>query len=73
MTPILWDRCRRGDGTISLALAARMTGCNITEQAHDYLVMVESIMLINSRQAAAVAIATALEISARSSDGDSKS
>jgi hypothetical protein len=61
-----WENCRRPNGTIDLRKAAHWTGCRITEQGDAYLVMVERMARITSRQIAAVAIATALDISARS-------
>lgn len=65
MSPILWESCRRQNGTLLLEKAANMTGCKITPLASEYLMMVERLAPITSRQVAAVAIATALEISAR--------
>ena len=60
-----WEMCRRHNGTIDLRKAARWTGCRITQQADDYLAMIESMARITSRQIAAVALVTALEISSR--------
>lgn len=65
MRPIIWDDCRRSDGSIALLKAASHTGCFFAPMAWHYLEMVERIMPISSRQAAAIAIANALEISAR--------
>lgn len=65
MSPINWGNCRRPDNSIMLVTAARMTGCNITPRASEYLKMVEKLYPIMSRQVAALAIASALEISAR--------
>ena len=62
--PIIWDSCRRKNGTIDLQLAARHTGCRFTEKADAYLRCIEEVMPINSRQTAALAIVTALHISA---------
>ncbi len=68
MSRVLWDNCRRADRSINLSVAATMTGCKITTKAHHYLALVEKIMDITSRQAAAVAIATAIEMSSRTDD-----
>lgn len=65
MTPIIWDNCRRANGTINLESAAKQTGCYFTEAAIRYLDAVENIRPVTSRQIAAVAIASALDISAR--------
>jgi hypothetical protein len=67
MSPIIWHNCRRADGSISLELAAKHTGCYFSDRAMEYLVTIEKIMLINSRQAAAIAIANALDLSTRPS------
>lgn len=60
-----WERCRRDNGTIDLQKAAKSTGCYISEYAYNYLAMVERLARITSRQIASVALASALEISAR--------
>jgi hypothetical protein len=60
-----WEQCRRPNGTIDLVRAAHQTGCRLTEPSDAYLVAVERMARITSRQIAAVAIATALDIAAR--------
>lgn len=65
MTPIQWEKCRQADGSINLEVAATHTGCFFTEGAIEYLRMVEKLKSVTSRQIAALAIASALEISAR--------
>jgi hypothetical protein len=60
-----WEQCRRPNGTIDLCRAIHQTGCRITEPADAYLGMIERMARITSRQVAAVAIATALDIAAR--------
>lgn len=62
---IRWDRCRREDHSINLEHAYEMTGCRVGVKGAAYLNMVETIMPIQSRQAAAVAIATAMHIDSR--------
>lgn len=65
MVKIIWDNCRRADGTISLESAAKHTGCFISDEALAYLYAVEELHPITSRQAAAVAIGTALQLSSQ--------
>ena len=60
-----WEQCRRSNGTIDLIKAAHWTGCRITAPADAYLEMVERMARITDRQIAAIAIATALDIAAR--------
>lgn len=67
MSPILWDSCRRSDGSFNLEAAAKHTGCWFSNHALNYLCAVEKIRPITSRQVAALAIANALEISSKSS------
>ena len=62
MVSVIWDNCRRPDGTYDLSKAARHTGCKITEPMDMFLSLVESIGPITSRQASAIAIATALAL-----------
>lgn len=73
MSPILWDNCRRNDGSINLCVAAKMTGCRVSTHALLYLLTIEKMYPINSRQAATVAIASALEISERKPDDKDRS
>lgn len=61
---IVWGNCRRGNETIDLRLAARMTGCRLTEKGLGYLSLIEEIYPTRSRQVAAVAIANALALEA---------
>lgn len=65
MSPILWDRCRRQNGSINLQQAARQTGAWFSDHALRYLDVLEELKPIESRQVAALAIANALEISSR--------
>lgn len=64
ISAINWDSVRRANFSINLELAYVQTGCKLSEPAAAYLRMVENIMPIISRQAAAVAIATAMHIDA---------
>lgn len=65
MSPVNWDSCRRNNGTLNLERAARQTGCWLSDRALGYLGAVEAVRPIHSRQVAALAIANALDISAR--------
>jgi hypothetical protein len=65
MSPIIWENCRRLDGSIDLEKAAQHTGCFFSNHALNYLVTVEKIKPILSRQVAALAIANALEMQSR--------
>jgi hypothetical protein len=60
-----WEQCRRDNGTIDLRRAARQTGCRWTETSDAYLEAVERMARITSRQIAAVALATAMDIADR--------
>lgn len=62
-----WAKYRRDDGTIDLVDAFGMCygGGNSYNDAVEYLRYVEQLQLINSRQAAAIALATAIDISNR--------
>lgn len=62
MSPVIWDNCRRADGSINLELAARHTGCHVTDRVVDYLRFVENIRPVKSRQVAALSIATAFAL-----------
>lgn len=60
--PIIWENCIRGDGSYDLKVAARHTGCLITEKMDNYFDFVESIRPVTSRQIASLTIATAFAL-----------
>lgn len=62
LAAVNWDGCRRRDGSYDLHAVARHTGCLITEEMDAYLALVSTIRPIQSRQAAAIAVATAMAI-----------
>ena len=62
MKPINWRNYRRSDGTIDLIAAAEDSGALISQQQLTFLDRVQLLQPINSRQAAAVAIATAIAL-----------
>lgn len=62
LAQIIWENCRRLDGSIDLQKAARHSGCKITDSMDMYLALVEELNPIKSRQVAALAIANALAI-----------
>ena len=55
-----WDGWRRPDGSINLYLAGFQWG--LSQKALDYLTSVEKLQKINSQQAAAIALATAVSM-----------
>ena len=62
-----WDKYRRPDGTIDL-IEAYTCECIIGDffgNGFEYLRYVEELQLIKSRQVAAIALATAVDISKR--------
>jgi hypothetical protein len=59
MAQVIWEQCRRPDGSINLSKAARHTAMKITPQMDMYLSLVEAIKPVTSRQIAALSIATA--------------
>ena len=63
-----WEGVRRRDGSYDLGLVAQHTGCKITHEMNVYLALVERIKPIESRQAAAIAVATALALYSRGGD-----
>lgn len=66
MDDAIWDKHRRVDGSINLAEVLRedrgLSPYASMDQAFLYLRLVESIQPVKSRQAAAIAIATALHM-----------
>jgi hypothetical protein len=54
-----WDQYRRADGTIDLHRAYRETFGALHPKASMFLGLIETLQPINSRQAAAQALATA--------------
>ena len=62
MAAVNWDSCYRADRSINLHLAARHTGCKVTDEHDRYLTFVEKIRPVTSRQIAALSIATAFAL-----------
>jgi len=59
MTQIIWEQCRRQDGSLDLRKAARHTNLYVSEGMDSYLSLVEQLKPVTSRQIGALAIATA--------------
>lgn len=63
LAKVIWENCWSADGSsYDLCKVARHTGCKVSESMEMYLSLVEAIRPIASRQAAAIAVATALAL-----------
>lgn len=68
LAKIIWENCKRNDGSYDLRKVARHTGCKIIEPMDMYLSLVEEIRPVTSRQLAALSVATALALYSSSGD-----
>lgn len=62
LAQVVWENCRRDDGSYDLGKVARHTGCKVTPPMDMYLSLIQAIRPVASRQAAAIAVATAMAL-----------
>lgn len=62
MAQVIWEQCKRKDGSYDLQKAIRHTGFKVTPSMDMYLSLVEGIRPVTSRQIGALSIATAVAL-----------